>query len=144
METTRKSPLRYLLPALLVACVLPCALYPRESPAQEVAAASRDSADVTIISDSEIEERDGIIYRIGMSKPFTGKVVDSFYNGQKMTETNYTNGKKDGKALSWYSNGVMRMDSTYKDGERDGLWTKWDKDGRIQFQRQYANGARLR
>lgn len=144
METKHKSPLGQLWLALLVACTMPCAVYPEESPADVIAAAVQKNADIEVISESEIEERDGIVYRIGMSEPFTGKVVSNYYSGQKMSETNFTNGKKDGKALSWYSNGVMRMDSSYRNGERDGLWTKWDEDGHIQFQRQYQNGARLR
>ena len=92
------------------------------------------------ISESEIEERDGLHYRIASVEPYTGKVIATFYGGQKRSETNYKNGKKDGKCTTWHENGGLRLESSYKDGKRDGMWVKRDTNGQIQFRRFYRDG----
>lgn len=95
------------------------------------------------IPESQIEERGGLQYRISSTRPYTGKAIGRFYNGQIRSETNYKNGKKDGKCTTWYENGRLRLDSSYKKGKRDGQWIKRNANGQIQFQRYYREGRKV-
>ncbi len=47
----------------------------------------------------------GIIYLPNETKPFTGKNLCKYENGQKQTEGNYKDGKLDGKWTYWNENG---------------------------------------
>jgi len=42
--------------------------------------------------------------------------------GEKKSEGNYTDGKKDGKWTEWNKD-WQKSEGTYKDGEKDGKWT---------------------
>lgn len=95
------------------------------------------------ISVSELEERDGLQYRIISTIPYTGKVIGRFYDGRIRSEINYKNGKKDGKSTTWYENGRIRLECGYKEGKRHGQWIKRDANGQVQFQRRYKDGRRV-
>ena len=38
-------------------------------------------------------------------------------NGQKMSEGNWKDGKRDGKYTAWHENGQIKSEKNYKDGE---------------------------
>lgn len=73
-------------------------------------------------------DRGGIKYEVGSGKPFTGKAVAYYENGQKRIEFEYRDGKKDGKWITWYENGKKKLEGEYRDGEilREKCW---DEDG---------------
>lgn len=50
-------------------------------------------------------------------------------NGQKESEVNYKDGKKDGLHTYWYENGKKKKEINYKDGEKDNLIISWDETG---------------
>jgi len=102
-----------------------------------------DSETQQSIAEAQIEERDGLQYRISSTNPYTGNVIGRFYNGQIRSKTRYNNGKKDGKATTWYENGRLRLDASYKEGKRHGQWIRRDPNGQIQFQRYYRDGRRV-
>jgi antitoxin component YwqK of YwqJK toxin-antitoxin module len=95
------------------------------------------------IPESQLEERDGLQYRISSTEPYSGKTVGMFYSGQMRSETSYKNGKKDGKSTTFYENGRLRLESSYKDGKRDGQWIKRDANGQVQFHRFYRAGRKV-
>lgn len=101
------------------------------------------SEDIPAVEESRVEERDSVCYLVGTETTFTGKVVGSYYNGQKRSETFYKSGLKHGAATTWYENGKTRMLSSYKNGKRDGRWVKWAASGKIQFQKIYRDGMRV-
>ncbi len=95
--------------------------------------------------------------------PYTGKSYKLHPNGQRYTETNYKDGKrdrsiyfnengqkaietsfKDGKAnglqTKWHENGQKREEINYKDGKWDGLWVVWYKNGQKKLEENYKNG----
>ena len=45
------------------------------------------------ITSDDLEESNGLKYKIGKDKPFTGRVVDLFIDGNKKYESDYMNGK---------------------------------------------------
>ena len=109
-----------------------------QSPRQQGQSESEQS-----IPESQLEERDGLQYRMSSTEPYTGKTVGRFYSGQMRSETNYKNGKKDGKSNTFFENGRLRLEASYKDGKRDGQWIKRDANGQVQFHRFYRAGTKV-
>ena len=114
---------------------------------------------------NEIQERDGLIYEVNTKKPFTGKLVTYWDNGQKKHESNIKKGILHGYTITWWENGQMWEKQNWKNGksmgvwtwwhengkkmlegkvsnntERDGVWTWWDTDGNIEKTETYKNG----
>jgi antitoxin component YwqK of YwqJK toxin-antitoxin module len=87
-----------------------------------------------------IQNRNGISYMPNSDKPFTGKYVSSYGNGQKKSEENYKDGKQDGLATEWYKNGQKKIEINYKDGKEDGLATVWYGNGQKQGETTYKDG----
>ena len=92
------------------------------------------------IDPAYLEERNGLSYELGESKPFTGKAVDHYENGQKKSEENYRGGKRDRLSVEWYEHGQKWKEANYKDGELDGLWVNWNKNGQKKSEKNYKAG----
>jgi antitoxin component YwqK of YwqJK toxin-antitoxin module len=60
--------------------------------------------------------------------------------GVKTSETNYVNGKPEGKAYSWSANGVKTSERTYVNGKEHGKTIHWDDNGHKQYEYTYAYG----
>ena len=71
----------------------------------------------TICVDTDAQEKGGIIYLPSKTKPFTGKNLCKYENGQKKSEGNFKDGKEDGKVTKWHENGQIEVEAIYKDGE---------------------------
>ena len=70
----------------------------------------------TICVDTDAQEKGGIIYLPSKNKPFTGKNLCKYENGQIMEERNF----KDGKEINWTywnENGQIDREENWKDGE---------------------------
>jgi antitoxin component YwqK of YwqJK toxin-antitoxin module len=76
------------------------------------------------VFDIEIkQERNGLVYLPNETKPFTGVFVGWHHNGQKKSEENYKDGKKDGTHTSWHYNGQKFWGGITKTiKEREGGW----------------------
>ena len=82
------------------------------------------------IAEDKIQMRNGVFYAINEKKPYTGKAVSIYDNGQKMSERTFKDGKEDGVSTYWYKNGRKMSESTFKDGKKNGLCTEWYKEGK--------------
>ena len=71
----------------------------------------------TICVDTDAQEKGGIIYLPNKTKPFSGKNLCKYENGQKKSEGNFKDGKKDGKRTSWNENGQIEVEENFKDGK---------------------------
>ncbi len=63
-----------------------------------------------------LQERNGVMYEVNQKKPFTGKFLTPYQNGQKKTEANYKNGKYDGLMIGWYENGQKKTEVNFING----------------------------
>ena len=61
-------------------------------------------------------------------------------NGKLISESNYTNGQRDGLLKEWYSNGNQKFEGSYTNGKREGLHIIWDEDGNWTSIRNYNAG----
>ena len=69
--------------------------------------------DKTICVETDSQLRDGLIYLPNKTKPFAGKNLCKYENGQS---------KSKGKI---------------KDGKKNELWTEWEENGQIKLERTY-------
>jgi len=68
--------------------------------------------------------------------------VGHWPNGQKRSETQFKDGKKDGLETWWHSNSQMWMERPYKNGKRDDLWTRWFWTGQKEWECHYKDGKK--
>ncbi len=113
-----------------------------------------------------LEFREEVAYLPNEKKPFTGVAKKKYENGQKLSETNYKDGRVDGLLTAWYENGNKELEQTYKDGKLNGpyisswyangqkeeennwkdgklhgKWTVWFENGKINSEAIYRDGA---
>ena len=87
-------------------------------------------------------ETDGqnIVFLLNETKPYTGKYLCKYENGQKEKEGRYKVGRLTGKWIFWYETGQLESEANYKNGKLDGLSTWWNKKGQKVRQKNYKNG----
>ena len=73
-------------------------------------------------------------------KDGNGIMVLYYNSGQKKTESNYQNGKRNGVETNWYKNGARKSESNYNNGQLDGDLIEYDKSGAETFRSQYIKG----
>ncbi|MGL5124596.1 MAG: toxin-antitoxin system YwqK family antitoxin [Fusobacteriaceae bacterium] len=93
-----------------------------------------------VIDESQLQERNGVYYKINEEKGFTGIVAEKYENGQIEMEYNYKNGKEDGPYKFYYSNGQLKVEGNYKNGQRDGLFKSYYENGQVKEEENLKNG----
>lgn len=117
------------------------------------------------INAKQLENRKGLFHIIGEKKPFSGKGITYYNNGNKETSTEYKNGEINGELqgwyptgekqvvgeissmqkvgiwIAWYQNGVMIRQGAFKDGKEEGEYTWWFENGNINKKGIYRNGV---
>ena len=90
--------------------------------------------------ETDAQNRGGIIYLLNKTKPFTGKNLCEYQNGQNKSKGKVEDGKKDGKWTRWHENGQIEAEGNYKDNKLDGKWTRWHENGQKESERNYKDG----
>ena len=122
--------------------------------------------DEEVVVDGELLQfREEVAYLPDEQTPFTGVADKRYENWQKLSRTNYKDGRmeglltawfengdkemegyyKEGKLngpyiSSWYSNGQKEEENNWKDGKLDGLWSVWYENGEKGSEAIYRNG----
>ena len=81
-----------------------------------------------------------LYYLPNQNMPFTGKAVAKWPNGQKKTEINYKDGKRDGLKAHWYESGQKLSEISYKAGKHDGPLTVWYENGKLRRKGNHMDG----
>jgi antitoxin component YwqK of YwqJK toxin-antitoxin module len=111
---------------------------------------------------SSLQERNGVYYEINSEDGFTGKLVELYSDGQKMSEEYFKDGKREGIYTAWYENGQKKSERTYRykggietawyengqkknernirDGKEDGVFTFWYENGQKKIEGNYKDG----
>jgi antitoxin component YwqK of YwqJK toxin-antitoxin module len=71
--------------------------------------------DKTVCVDTETVERGGLIYLPNKTKPFSGKNLCTYDNGENKSKGKFKKGAKDGQWIEWHENGQIDTDITYID-----------------------------
>jgi antitoxin component YwqK of YwqJK toxin-antitoxin module len=75
----------------------------------------------------------GLWYRRGDMKPYTGVISGHYKNGQIESKRCYENGAQVGTETHWYDTGQKRWEMIYKNGQMVSI-RQWDADGNEQSQ----------
>ena len=124
------------LPFILLAITLPLLLGgcgEKEEPVAEVKPES-DS-----VNAEELEERESIMYLKDSETPYTGKSFRSHSNGQKMSEGNWKDGKRNGLFVVWHENGQKEGEGNWKDDKSIGLHVSWYKNEQKESEGNYKD-----
>ena len=121
-------------------------------------------AERTICVEEAETKSDGVFHLPNQVRPFTGRNLCEFENGQKRLEGRYEDGKREGVWTWWHENGRKMMEGSYQDNKRvgiwfvayenglkqsegpfrddkrDGKWIYWDTDGQVKFERIWDDG----
>ena len=66
-----------------------------------------------------------------------------FYGYDRVKEeTEYLAGVKEGQYTRYYFSSQVQMEGTYKDGKKNGKWTKYFEDGSNRQEGSYVNGKK--
>jgi antitoxin component YwqK of YwqJK toxin-antitoxin module len=79
---------------------------------------------------SQIEERDGLLYLQGKDELFSGKIVDTLV--QRILEYEVVNGKKNGEFRITSLTGDVMMAGNIKDNLNEGLWRYYYPNGQVE------------
>lgn len=71
---------------------------------------------------------------------YHGKFINYYLSGEKKSEGNYLNGKKDGKWIFYYKSGETEQQGYFRKDKIDGEWTWYFKNGNIKRQEHYIDG----
>ena len=80
--------------------------------------------------ESEITIKDGLIFKQGEMKPFTGTIKDTI-EGKRM-EYEVVGGKKNGEFKTYLKNGKLEMSGQIKENLNQGKWTYYYQTGQIE------------
>ena len=69
------------------------------------------------ITRGQLVVRNGIVYKMGSDRPFTGTHLDFYKNGQLTEKNNYKNGKFHGPREGYLQNGQLEWFENYKNGQ---------------------------
>lgn len=69
---------------------------------------------------SKKQEKNGIVYVENEKKPFTGKIISKYENGQMKMDSQYKDGKLEGIVREYYKDGQIQNEWNYKDNHLDG------------------------
>ena len=75
----------------------------------------------------QIINHSGLIYYNG--SPYSGVVIDMYPNKHHKLESNYLNGKLNGKYTEWFDNGKVKISENYIAGKQDGKYIKYYENG---------------
>ncbi len=89
----------------------------------------------------EGEAIDGIFYRQGEQRPFSGTMTASFRNGDPCSRRSFMRGMLEGEAMDWYVNGHLRCEGQYEEGRNAGQWVFYHRDGSLDHVMLYEDGG---
>ena len=92
---------------------------------------------------TQLVERQGQMYEINSTNPFTGSSVINHYNGQLAERKNQKDGKLEGLSESYYENGQLMESNNYKNGKpEDGPEYTYMSSGKLLMSQNYKNGKK--
>ncbi|MEO2123730.1 MAG: hypothetical protein ABGY10_10450, partial [bacterium] len=88
-----------------------------------------------------LEERNGLMYQVNESEPYSGWGKLMYDSGQVERLVPYKDGRWEGLWTIWHENGQKEMEGrTRKDGRQEGLDTLWYKNGQKRRETTYKYG----
>jgi len=83
---------------------------------------------------------DGLLYREGISDPFSGRLVERNSLGVKTLEASFLDGSPHGQQLRRHEDGTLSLEAIFDSGVLTGVKTSWWKNGNIREEEYWDNG----
>ena len=99
------------------------------------------SCSVPEVPMDSLVERNGIIYQVNSDKPYSGKAISYYVNGQPDVIYTYQKGKI-AQAEVYYKNGQLERIETFKNEKRDNLEAFWE-NGTPMFKEAYDKNGKI-
>lgn len=93
------------------------------------------------IDNDQLTNRNGIMYKINSSTPYTGKAFKKYSNGQYKSKRSYTNGRNSGTWIEYFDNGQIQSKTGFAKGNLNGLSERYKRNGQLIERVTYKNGA---
>ncbi|MEE9167268.1 MAG: hypothetical protein V3U24_07405 [Candidatus Neomarinimicrobiota bacterium] len=93
-----------------------------------------------IVSEDLLVDKEGVKYYEASLRPYSGRVHESWDNGNMKLEGSYKRGKEEGTWTWWYYSGQKLCEGTFDDGKRGGIWIWWFEHGQKSREESYADG----
>lgn len=91
------------------------------------------------VDNSQLEDRNALMYLKKAEKPYTGQCYGYYETGQKGLKGNYEKGLKDGFWEYWYSNNQKKIEGNYTAGKKTGQWRYWYSGGQVRIVANYVD-----
>lgn len=89
---------------------------------------------------STLQNRQGTYYSVNSQKPYSGKFISYYSNGQIEQEGSLKDGVLDKKFTGYYPNGQIRVESNYIMGAPNGKVVAFYENGEKKCELNYKNG----
>ena len=86
-------------------------------------------------------KKNGLLYREGIDKPFTGRLIDKNRAGVTVLEVSFLDGQPHGQQIRRNDNGILAMDAFFEHGTLSGTKTQWWPNGLIKEEEYWPNGT---
>lgn len=83
-------------------------------------------------------ERNGILFKIHDTEPYTGEVASYYLNGKLKSRAIYQQGRLNGSQTEFRMDGQPLAVSNWKDGQKHGAETDWYENGQKSYEGSWA------
>lgn len=92
---------------------------------------------------NQLQNRNGIIYSVNKTKPFSGNAKSYYKNGQIKDDLNFRDGKQNGIQEIYYENGQIGAIYNLKNGKLNGVQKEYDIAGNLKTEANYKDGEKI-
>ncbi len=101
------------------------------------------AAEQVVISKAQMKKIDGLIYKVGDEKPFTGMAEVKFPTGELLATVEYKDGKKNGKYTSYYENGKKKSEQEFYNDRGVNVAIQWYENGQKQHEAYFSKTGEM-
>ena len=91
-------------------------------------------------SEESFRSAEGVLFRKGIDKPFTGRVVERSPKGEVLLEASYLDGLPHGQQLRRFPDGAPALEAIFDRGVLSGVKTRWWTNGEISEEEYWSDG----
>ena len=82
----------------------------------------------------------GTLFRKGIDRPYTGRILEKYEDGSVALESSYLDGLPHGQQLRRFPNGNVALEAIFDNGVLSGIKTKWWESGIVREEEYWSDG----
>lgn len=90
---------------------------------------------------TDLESRDGRLFKKESKQPFSGRVLSHDLSGALRSSAEVQEGFLHGLSEGWFTNGVLQVRESFLGGVSNGTRTKWREDGSVVSETAIVQGV---